>query len=174
MTVDFPKILKDLKDYDVKIRRQTEYIRALEKDLANCDVQARQSDEKTKVLKEDGFHYGDETFRLDPVEVIPLEKTYVPAKGKLPSSVSLREGFTPVRNQGPLGSCTIFTMAGIFEYIIKNTKVATEVDLSERFLYYNTRVAALAREGKTIDQLSATGTSFFDAIHSLTTDGICK
>ncbi len=174
VTVDFPKILKDLKDYDVKIRRQTEYIRALEKDLANCDVQARQSDEKTKVLKEDGFHYGDETFRLDPVEVIPLEKTYVPAKGKLPSSVRLREGFTPVRNQGPLGSCTIFTMAGIFEYILKNTKVATEVDLSERFLYYNTRVAALAREGKTIDQLSATGTSFFDAIHSLTTDGICK
>ncbi len=172
--VDFKKIIKDLKDYDVKIRRQTEYIRTLEKDLANCDVQTRQSDEKTKVLKEDGFHYGDETFRLDPVEVIPLEKTYEPTKGRLPVSVSLREGFTSVRNQGPLGSCTIFTMAGIFEYILKNTSAASEVDLSERFLYYNTRVAALRREGKSIENLADSGTSFYDAIQSLSTDGICK
>ena len=172
--VDFRQLIKDLKDFDVKIRRQTEYIRTLEKDLASCDVQAKQSEEKTKVLKEDGFHYGDKTFRLDPVEVIPLEKTYVPTKGKLPASVSLREGFTPVRDQGPLGSCTIFTMTGLFEYILKNTSVATEVDLSERFLYYNTRVAALTREGKTLDELSTSGTSFYDAIHSLSMDGICK
>ena len=172
--VDFKRIIKDLKDYDVKIRRQTEFIRTLEKDLDSCDVQSRQSDEKAKVLKEDGFHYGDETFRLDPIEVIPLEKTYEPSKGKLPASVSLREGFTPIRNQGALGSCTIFTMAGIFEYILKNTSVASEVDLSERFLYYNSRVAALKREGKPVEELSNNGTSFYDAIQSLSTDGICK
>lgn len=171
--MDFQDLLIKLKDQDIKVRRQTEYIRTLQKDLENCDVQIHQSDEKTKVLKEDGFHYGEETFKLDPIEVIPLEKTFVPSAAKLPASVSLKKGFTPVRNQGPLGSCTIFTMAGIFEYILKNS-AAGEIDLSERFLYYNTRVAALEREGKPVNSLDNTGTSFYDTIHSLSQQGICK
>ena len=172
--LDFQALLKDLKEYDIKMRRQTEYIRTLQKDLDSCDVQIRQSDEKAKVLKEDGFHYGDNTFQLEPIEVIPLEKTFVPSGAKLPPSVSLREGFTPIRNQGPLGSCTIFTMAGLFEYILKNTPGGQDIDLSERFLYYNTRIAALEREGKPTDHLENTGTSFYDAVHSLSRQGICK
>lgn len=175
--IDFQGLIKDLKGYDIKIRRQTEYIRTLQKELENCNVQIQQSEEKSKVLKEDGFHYGDDTFQLDPIEVIPLEKTFVPQNGKLPPSVSLREAFPPVRNQGPLGSCTIFTMTGIFEYILKNSKnssFSSEIDLSERFLYYNTRIAALEREGKPLDNLENTGTSFYDAIGCLSHQGICK
>lgn len=171
--VDYQALLKNLKDYDVKIRRQTEYIRTLQKDLDHCQTQIRQSDEKVKVLSEDGFHYGEVTYKLDPIVAIPLEKTFVPQSSKLPPSVSLRENFPEVRNQGPLGSCTIFSMAGLYEYILCNSGRKKEADLSERFLYYNTRLSAMEREGKRNSPLENTGTSFYDAVHSLSRQGIC-
>ena len=171
--IHFSQICKELKDDEVKIRRQTEYIRTLEKDLADCKVEAQQSDEKEKVLTKDGFRYGDKTYKFRPIETIPLEKTYSPRKYNLPKSVDLRKNFTYIKDQGEIGSCTTFALASIFEYILgKSQKL--DADLSERYLYYNTRLEALKREGRPDGSVVEVGTSFFDAIKALQTDGICK
>lgn len=171
--IHFSQICKELKDDEVKIRRQTEYIRTLEKDLADCNVEAQQSVEKEKVLTKDGFRYGDKTYKFHTIETIPLEKTYSPRKYNLPKSVDLRKNFSYIKDQGDIGSCTTFALASIFEYILgKNQKL--DADLSERYLYYNTRIEALKREGRPDNSLVEVGTSFFDAIKALQTDGICK
>ncbi len=174
--IDFKRLRQDLKDSETKIRRQTEYIRLLEKEVADCDVQVSQSERKDKVLTKDGFKYGDTIYKIEHIETIPLEKTYEPSGKKLAKSIDLRKSFSPVRNQGSVGSCSAFTMTGIYEYIL-NSGQSKSNDLSERFLYYNSRIAKLKREG-TYDEskepeLKNEGVSFFDAITSLQNEGIC-
>ena len=171
--INFIQMSKDLKADEVKIRRQTEYIRNLERDLSDCNVQKEQSDEKIKVLTKDGFKYGDKTYKFYKVETIPLEKTYSPRRMTLPKSVDLRKNFTYIKDQGAIGSCTTFALASILEFILgKRQKL--DADLSERYLYYNARLEALKREGKGESSMEEMGTSFFDAIRSLQADGICK
>ena len=171
--INFVQMSKDLKTDEVKIRRQTEYIRTLERDLSDCNVQKEQSDEKIKVLTKDGFKYGDKTYKFYKVETIPLEKTYSPRRMTLPKSVDLRKNFTYIKDQGSIGSCTTFALASILEFILgKRQKL--DADLSERYLYYNARLEALKREGKGEASMEEMGTSFFDAIRSLQADGICK
>jgi C1A family cysteine protease len=171
--INFSQMCKDLKADEVKIRRQTEYIRTLEKDLGDCNVQKVQSVEKDKVLTKDGFRYGDKTYKFYKVETIPLEKTYSPRKTSLPKSVDLRKHFTFIKDQGRVGSCTSFALTSIFEYILgKRQKLDSA--LSERYLYYNTRVAVLKRTGHPDDPVVEMGTSYYDAIQALQTDGLCK
>lgn len=174
--IDFKKLRKDLKDTETKIRRQTEYIRVLEKEVEECAVQVTQSEHKEKVLTKDGFRYGNTVYRTEQIETIPLEKTYEPSKKKLPKSVDLRKAFSPVRNQGSVGSCSSFTLAGIYEYIL-NVRQGKTTDLSERFLYYNSRIAKQKRLGVYDESKELTlddeGISFFDAMTSLQSDGIC-
>ena len=171
--INFIQMSKDLKADEVKIRRQTEYIRTLERDLSDCNVQKEHSDEKIKVLTKDGFKYGDKTYKFYKVETIPLEKTYSPRRMTLPKSVDLRKNFTYIKDQGAIGSCTTFALASILESILgKRQKL--DADLSERYLYYNARLEALKREGKGESSMEEMGTSFFDAIRSLQADGICK
>lgn len=171
--LDFSRMAKDLKDYEVKIRRQTEYIRTLEKDLSECKLQERQSSEKNKILTQDGFKYGDVIYKTFQIENIPLEKNYVPVKKTLPKSVDLRKYFSSIKNQGSNGSCVSFSLTSIFEYILSKQNLLKE-DLSERYLYYNARIEALKRQGKNEANLVDNGTSFFDAIKSLQLDGICR
>jgi C1A family cysteine protease len=56
----------------------------------------------------------------------------------LPASVDLRSGFSPIENQGQLGSCTANAGAGILEYF-ERTAFGTHTDASRRFLYKATR-----------------------------------
>lgn len=172
--IDFKQMCKNLKMYDLKIRRQTEYIRALEKELCDCHVQHRQSEEKDKVLTKDGFYYRGKVYKFDTIETIPLEKTYTPRNCVYPRSVDLRKQFAPVKNQGDVGSCTTFALLSIFEYILGKGK-SLDTDLSERYLYYNTRCEVLRRTGRSDAPIEAAGegTSFFDAIKSLQIDGAC-
>ena len=169
--IDFDKLCSSLKSHEVKIRRQTEYIRTLEKELKKCDVQTRQVVEKDKVLTEEGFRYGEHVYKLDPIETILLEDTYQPKSGKLPQSIDLRKAFSSIRNQGKIGACTTFTMASIYEYILRKNQ-QKDVDLSERFIYYNARVAAQKRRGEE-GPLENKGTSFFDVIGTMGSEGIC-
>ncbi len=171
--INFDQMSKELKSDEVKIRRQTEYIRTLEKDLSECDVQKIQSKEKNTILTKDGFRYGEKIYRIHKIESIPLEKTYSPGRGNLPKSVDLRKCFTYVKDQGNAGSCTAFALASIFEYIL-NKGHKFDSALSERFLYYNTRLEALKREGHPDEPIEDSGTSFFDTVKALQTTGICK
>jgi len=171
--IHFTQMMKDLKEYDGKIRKQTEYIRTLKKELDDCDVQEKQADEKEKVLTSDGFKYGDHTYKFSKVDVVPFEKTYEPKRSTLPKNVDLRQNFTYVKEQGDFSTCTCFALGSIFEYILsKNQKL--DADLSERYLYYNTRIEAQKRLGKMGQPLDDSGTSFFDAIKALSVDGICS
>ena len=174
--IDFKKLRKNLKDYETKIRRQTEYIRVLEKEVEECDVQLTQSVHKEKVLTKEGFKYGDTIYRTERIDTIPLEKTYQPSGKKLPKSIDLRRSFSPVKNQGSVGSCVAFSMASIYEFIL-NARQGNTADLSERFLYYNSRIAKLVRGGLSREaaeqELKSEGVSFFDAITSLQNEGIC-
>lgn len=172
--IDFRKMNEDLKSYEVKIRRQTEYIRTLENDLKSCEIQKKQSEEKSKVLTKDGFRFGDTIFRTDPIENIPLEKTYEPLKGRtLPKSVDLRKNFSPIKSQGQVGSCLAFSVTSIFEYILKKNH-RLDADLSERFLYYNGRLYLQQREGISADvPIEDKGIAFIDAFNTLKKEGIC-
>jgi len=61
-----------------------------------------------------------------------------PGGVRLPKSVDLRAGMSPVENQGQLGSCTANALAGALEFLeIKSGKLL--VDLSRLFIYYNER-----------------------------------
>lgn len=62
----------------------------------------------------------------------------------LPSHVMLN-GFR-VKNQGRLGTCTAFSILSSFEYLNKKHK-GRELDMSELFLWYNTRVSAKMGSG---------------------------
>jgi C1A family cysteine protease len=56
----------------------------------------------------------------------------------LPPTVDLRDGFSPVENQGRLGSCTANAGAGLLEYF-QRTAFGSHVDASRLFLYKATR-----------------------------------
>jgi len=61
-----------------------------------------------------------------------------PAKVSLPISVDLRAWFSPIENQGPLGSCTANAGVGIVEYFERRA-FGKHIDASRLFLYKATR-----------------------------------
>lgn len=83
---------------------------------------------------------------------------------ELPQSVDLESRFTPVENQGSLGSCTAQAVVGVAEYMTNLSK-KTYTDLSRLFLYKVTRNLM----GKTGD----TGASIRACMHALRTLGTC-
>ncbi len=84
---------------------------------------------------------------------------------KLPSSVDLRPGCSPVEDQGKLGSCTANALVGNLEFLEKKgDKPVT--DLSRLFIYYNER----AMEG-TVNEDS--GAMIRDGVKSLVKLGVC-
>lgn len=84
---------------------------------------------------------------------------------RLPSSIDLREGCSPVEDQGNLGSCTACASAGLVEFL--DLKNGITFDASRLFIYYNERVM----EG-TVD--SDAGAYLRNAIKTLVNEGVCK
>ena len=60
------------------------------------------------------------------------------AKTALPASVDLREWFSPVHDQGNLGSCTAHAADSLVEYFERRS-FGSYIDLSRRFVYKVTR-----------------------------------
>lgn len=60
------------------------------------------------------------------------------AKKKLPNSVSLTQWFSPVEDQGELGSCTANAAVGLVEYFERRA-FGKHIDASRLFLYKATR-----------------------------------
>ena len=68
-----------------------------------------------------------------------LSKVGITRRGKaLPASVDLRAWFSPVEDQGPLGSCTANAGVGMVEYFEKRA-FNKHIDASRLFLYKVTR-----------------------------------
>ena len=160
--------LEDLRKKRTIIRQSQSYIRQKEERLREIEKGFKIVEESHKRLTEEGFVYGDSTFKLihDVVEK-PLEETYQPHVSSA-KSVDLRKGFSVIRNQGKLGACTSFSLASIFEYILNQGDPTKKHCLSPRFLYYN--VSDKSADNTILDK----GSSFYDNIHSLGQQGICE
>ncbi len=160
--------LEDLRKKRTIIRQSQSFIRQKEERLREIEKSAKIVEESHKRLTEQGFVYGDTTFKLihDVVEK-PLEYTYTPNVVSA-NAVDLRKGFSVIRNQGKLGACTSFSMVSIFEYILNLCNPTKNHCLSPRFLYYN--VCGKNDDGSIIDK----GSSFYDNIKALGKLGICE
>ena len=157
--------IKRLQQLRNKIRESTNYIRQKSKELEKIGQMTEEIIESEKKLTEEGFVIDGNVYRFDIAHNEPkFDETYE-AKPVTEKSVDLREGFTPIKNQGQVGACTVFSVASIFEYILKKNSHKNH-DLSELFVYYNVRHA----EGK---EKEDTGSSYQDVIASIGTTGIC-
>lgn len=149
-----------------EIRQSTNYIREKSKELEEIDVMKQDAVDSEKRLREDGFYFDDTLFRFDVShEEVKFDETYQPEK-VTEKSVDLREYFTKVKSQGEIGACSVFSIASIYEYLLKRNS-QEDHDLSESFVYYNVR----HKDG---NELLDTGSSFQDVIMSIGEQGICK
>lgn len=159
--------LKELKKLRVDIRRDSEYIRKRQAELERLEQNLQDIQEEKKVLKDGGFEYGGTVFKVvEEIEQRPFEQTYVPLSTLTASNTDLRSSFTCIKSQGSVGACASFAFTSVYEYILNKNGKLIESDLSERFLYYNTR----KRMG-TIG--SDSGSNMYDAGKALEEDGLC-
>jgi len=96
---------------------------------------------------------------------VPFQRVFR-LPGKLPASVDLRSGCSPVEDQGGLGSCTAQALVGALEFLQIKAGVSVK-DLSRLFVYYNER----AREGNI---LSDSGAMLRTGIKVLKHFGVCQ
>jgi C1A family cysteine protease len=85
---------------------------------------------------------------------------------KLPPSVNLVPGCSPIEDQGQLGSCTGNALAGAVEFLEKKDGVPF-VDVSRLFIYYNERVIEHSVN-------SDAGAMIRDGIKTLAKQGTCS
>jgi len=81
--------------------------------------------------------FRDYTEKTEEVTLVLGSKGVLRAKS-LPVSVDLREGCSPIEDQGQIGSCTAHAGAGIIEYY-ERTSFKRHIDTSRLFLYKVTR-----------------------------------
>ena len=160
--------LERMKRLRTQMRQSNAYIKKQQIRLKDIEKRIGLVQATQKRLTDEGFVYGDMTFKLahDVVER-PLEETYQP-KSTSRQAVDLRKNFSQIRNQGKLGACTSFSMASIFEYILNQGAADKKVCLSPRFLYYG--VCQKNADGTIVDN----GGSFFSNIQTLGEKGICE
>lgn len=155
--------IDEIKALRTKIKGSTQYIRQQGRLIEKLEGQMKDEVESQKRLTENGFVFDHKVYKLSDVEERPLEETYVPSVKPL-DSVDLRDNFTPIKDQGSLGACSVFSMASIFESILKKNH-REDVDLSELFTYHNVS----EKDGVVEDK----GSSFYDVIKSMAEYGIC-
>ncbi len=154
--------LEQLKNLRSKIKESTNYIREKSKELDELQNQLKK-DEKSQIrLTENGFVYGNSTYKLLDVKEKPLQDNYEPNVTPK-NAVDLRQYFTEIKDQGNLGTCSVFSLVSIYEYILKKTN--REHDLSERFVYYNVLNDAGC--------INDTGASLYGVVESITKYGTC-
>jgi len=161
--------IKELKVINTKLINSESEIRELDKQLSTYEKELSDAHKVEDCYIEDGFyHFQNQKFRLLPtLTEEPLEETYKAHETTIPS-VDLRQNFNSVKNQGEQGSCLAFSVTSIFEYALKLNQ-SKESDLSEAFLYYN------SRKMDTIGDVSVTndiGSRFKPSMDSLHKYGI--
>lgn len=154
--------IDELKKLRSDIRESTNYIRQKNKELDEIQEQLQKNEKSEIRLTENGFTYGNTTYKLLDIEEKPLQEDYE-AIEKHRQSVDLRPLFAKIKDQGQLGTCSVFSIVSIYEYILKKTK--REHDLSERFVYYN-----VLKESGIIED---TGSSLYGVVESITKYGVC-
>ncbi len=147
----------------------TAYLRAKEKELATLQAKTKEEPIVEGHLSEEGFVAGGEVRHLEHgVVEQPLKEVYTMPEGLKPrESVDLRKFFSPIRDQGCVGSCSSFSVIALYESILNRIQKNPVADaaLSERFLFYHTNV----KTGK-IDE----GSNFFEQLEIFGKYGTCS
>ena len=99
-----------------------------------------------------------------PSRINPNDETYKFNNDGIPIKVDLSDYFSSVKDQGQLGSCTAFPVSAVYEYsaMLNNNPV----EISELFIYYNTREL---KGNVEVDS----GASILDTINSVKDNGAC-
>ena len=157
--------MEKLKDLRLQIHDTTSYIRKKEEELATLGVMsAPAQNDGLKRFISNGYRFDGTIFKLqDEQEELPLTDYYRP-QNQIAENVDLRPFFTPVKHQGDIGACTVYSLVSIYEYILKKSK-SQSTDLSERFVFHN--ICA------THEQMEDSGSTMSEALTTLQRDGVC-
>lgn len=152
-----------LKKLRMDIQQCSEFIRQRSEELQQLEESQKAMKNADNVVVEDDDYF--KRFKLigDDIKEDPLQENYEPTPTK-ETNIDLSHDFTPIKNQGPVGACTTFAVTAVYEHILKKNDRADH-DLSERFLYYNSR--------ETDGRLDKEGVAISTAIRSIGEKGIC-
>lgn len=158
-----------IKELDSLIINSEAEIRHLQEEL---DTYEAQIDDVSKMgdatFEENCIVVNNKKYRLLPAKEEELQKeTYVPSQVAA-TSVDLTAEFRPIQNQGSQGSCVAFSLTSVFEYAVK-LNTGEMKDLSEAFLYYNSRKLD---QGEAFDPNLDEGTTITSALKSLAEFGL--
>ena len=155
-----------IKKNRIAIKHCISTIRELEKNEEKLKGQlSNQAESEKCLIKNEVISFKGQSFKLLPTIVDPpLQEDYEPHK-VASTSIDLRSNFTAIRNQGQVGSCLSHALASIYEYFLRCNGLPSP-DLSEMFLYYNSR-AVEGREN--LDE----GSTLQASMKTLAEQGIC-
>lgn len=161
--------IEQMKLLRAQIRQRAAFKRQKETELAQIDLQLEEVQQSQQRISDGCFTFDGNVFRLLPSDTDPrlFQETYQPHPTS-ERNVDLRASFTEIKSQGELGACSAFALVSIFEQIIKSANPSSP-NLSEMFVFYNALREGVA--GGPIDPES--GTSFYDAIKTMSEAGLC-
>ena len=159
------EIINELKSLKVAMRSSSNYIRLKSEELDGLSVQIQENIDSHKRLTSEGFIFEGHLYQLQTQIETNLEEDYVPQHGDLPQEMDLRQFFTPIKDQGEIGACSVFTIVGLFEYLLKRNKEKNP-DLSEKFVYYNVR----KHTGNCSED---TGSTLHSVVTTMSEEGVC-
>lgn len=153
-----------LKQLRIKIREASEYIRRQEQALRELTSLNKEADKSDIVVTDkDGLDFTHYRLLNEGGEQ-PLAEDYKPADLTAERNIDLSPDFTGVKDQGTVGSCSVFAVTAVFEYILRKNRQA-DYDLSERFVYYNVR--------RDHEGLGSEGSAISHVIESIGKEGVC-
>ncbi len=158
--------LPEMNELRKLIQMSAGHIRSLQSENEKLESQLAKEDIVEKCLIKDGFFViGGEKYRVlpDDDQGEALKETYIPHEVRS-KDLDLRSSFTDIKSQGQQGSCMAFATTSMLEYMLKSND-DPKPDLSEAFLYYNTRLKDNVNEDK--------GSRIDYALESLVEYGIC-
>lgn len=104
---------------------------------------------------------------LRPSEIQDSDRRY--QRSRTPSSLSaqvdLRKWDSAIEDQGRLGSCSALAMTSAYELMLN--QINSYVELSDLFIYYNTRLPLN-------EQANDLGATIRDTVKSVETYGVCR
>ncbi len=156
---EIKRLKREILDTTAFIRRKTDELQEL-----------IEADKTRRAVEEDQREHGGfgERYPREEIREQPLDDTYVPGAGVRPmESVDLREYFSPVRDQGKLGSCSTFATVSMYEAIMNRfaSAGAEKAILGERFVYYYSNVLPGRPEG---------GSNYYEQLSVLGKHGTCQ
>lgn len=158
--------LREIKRLKLEILNATAFIRSKSEELrllADADAKRRMAENMDDNGNEDTQ---EEKRRILEIKEQPLDEFYTPAANIKPKkAVDLRGFFSPVRDQGELGSCSTFATIAMYEALMNRcSQGSPDANMSEFFVYYHSNILNGKPEG---------GSNFYEQLAVLGRKGVC-